>query len=166
MTIAFVLILIALVLFVVYTLFSGEEKKINEKSAPRGKIQEYCAEGKEERRKYQRFDIELELKYNLVSASKSIYSTSSKNVSKGGISLLVYEILPKDSLIEMEISVPGEKNVLRAKGRVVWCEDQNSPEHLDKTGKRTFTAGIEFVDTDKNEKSILMDYINKHQTQK
>jgi len=161
MTIALVSILAAIVLFVIYLLFSRENKKANDKFAPRGKIEEYFSDEKE-RRRCKRFDVELEVRYNRIGIQKSSLSTKSKNISKIGIAILVYEILPKDSFIEMEMSIPGEKQAIKLKGRVAWCEDRGGAENLDKDGKRAFTAGIEFTDIDKKHQDILIDYINKH----
>ena len=165
MNIILVLILTAIVFFVIYILSSKEEKKINEKFAPRGKIEEYCAVEKD-RRRCERFDTELDLKYNLVPSLRSDFTTNTRNISKSGISILIYEILPKDSLIDMEVSVPNSKETIKLRGKVAWCEGCNSIEHLDKDGKRTFLVGIEFVDTDKKHRDILMEYIDKHLSKK
>ncbi|MDD5311379.1 MAG: PilZ domain-containing protein [Candidatus Omnitrophica bacterium] len=161
MNIILVCVLTAVVFFVIYILSSREDRKINEKYATRGKVEEYCA-GEKERRRCERFDTELDLKYNLIPASRSDFMTNTKNISKSGISILVYEILPKDSLIDMEISVPNSKETIKLRGKVAWCEGCNGIERLDKDGKRTFLVGIEFLETEKKHQNMLMEYIDKH----
>lgn len=161
MNIVLVLILTAIVFFIIYILSSREQKKISEKFATRGKVEEYCA-GEKDRRRCKRFDAELDLKYNLIPSSKPVFSTNSRNISKSGISILVYEILPKGSLIDMEILVPDSKEVINLKGKVAWCEGCDGAERLDKDGKRTFTVGIEFEDTDKKQREALTEYIHRH----
>ena len=160
-------VFIAVALFFVYILTLKEERKISEKFAPRGKVEEYCA-GERDRRRCERFDTELDLKYNLIPPMKPNFSTNTKNISKTGISILVYEILPKDSLIDMEISVPNSKETMKLRGKVAWCEgcNNNDAERLDKGGKRTFLIGIEFVESDKKHQDTLMEYIDKHLAKK
>jgi len=167
MNIVIVLIIAAGVFFVIYILSLKEDRKENEKYVPRGKIGEFCA-GENDRRKCQRFDTELDLKYNLISSSKSGFSadTNIRNISKAGVSILVYEILPKNSMIEMEILLPSSKESIKIKGKVAWCEDLNGAEHLDKNGKRTFVAGIEFTDSEKKHQDTLEKYINTRLSQK
>jgi len=161
MNIVLVSVLAGVTFFLIYIVFSREQKKISEKFAPRGKVREYCA-GEKDRRKCERFDTELDLKYNLIPSPKSNFSTNARNISKSGISIVVYEILPKDSLIDMEISVPNSKEVIKLRGRIAWCEGCNGPERLDKDGRRTFITGIEFVDTDKKHQEILTEHIHNH----
>ena len=165
MNIMIISVFIAIVLFLIYILSLKEERKISEKFAPRGKVEEYCA-GEKDRRRCERFDTELDLKYNLIPSTKSDFTTNTKNISKTGISILVYEILPKDSLIDMEISVPNSKETMKLRGKVAWCEGCNSIERLDKDGKRTFLIGIEFVESDKKHQDTLMEYIDRHLSKK
>lgn len=161
MNIVIVLIIAAGVFFVIYILSLKEDRKENEKYVPRGKIGEFCA-GENDRRKCQRFDTELDLKYNLIPAARSDFMTNTKNISKSGISILVFELLPKDSLIDMEISVPNSKEAIKLRGKIAWCEGCNGIERLDKDGKRTFLVGIEFLETEKKHQNMLMEYIDKH----
>ncbi len=161
MNIMIISVFAAIVFFLVYILTSREERIISEKFATRGKVEEYCA-GEKNRRRCERFDTELDLKYNLIPSVKSDFSTSTKNISKSGISILVYELLPKDSLIDMEISVPNSKETMKLRGKVAWCEGCNGIERLDGDGKRTFLIGIEFVESDQKHRDILMEYIDKH----
>ena len=117
---------------------------------------------RERQKKVPAFDTELDLKYNLISFSKSSFSTNTRDISKAGISILVYEILPKDSLLEMEILVPNSKEVIKLRGRVAWCEDRNGVERFDKDGKRTFLSGVELADTGKKHQEIFTEYIKKY----
>lgn len=161
MSIVIVLVLTAIVLFVIYILSSKEQKKISEKFALRGKVEEYC-DVEKDRRRCERLETELDVKYNLIPSLKPNFSTNARNISKSGISILVYEILPKGSLIDMEISVPDSKEAIKLRGKVAWCEGCSGPERFDKGGKRVFIVGVEFVDTDKKQQQTLMEYIRGH----
>ena len=50
MNIMIISVFIAIVLFLIYILSLKEERKISEKFAPRGKVEEYCAGEKDRRR--------------------------------------------------------------------------------------------------------------------
>ncbi len=151
-------IFIAILLFVIYILASKEERKIRSKYEPRGKLEEYCASG-HDRRQCRRFDTELDIKYRLLKSAASHSATSSKNISKLGVSILVYEILPKGSPVEIEMAVPNSKEPISIKGKIAWCEEA---ERLNKDGKRAFLAGVEFLDTKDDNQAKLFDYINTH----
>ena len=161
MNIIIISVFVAIALFFIYLFTSKEDRKISEKFATRGKVEEYCA-GEKDRRRCERFDTELDLKYNLIPPTKAEFSTNTKNISKTGISILVYEILPNDALINMEISVPNSKETLKLRGKVAWCEGCEGGERLDKDGKRTFLIGIEFLEGDKKHQDTLLEYIDKH----
>lgn len=158
MSIILISILAAVVLFVIYVLSSREERDITDRFAPRGKVEGYYSGGPE-RRRSERFDAELDVKYSVLKSSPSNLRTNSKNISQTGIAMLLYEILPKNSLVDMEISLPGRKDSVKMKGRVAWCEDRNGPERFDDDGKRTFVAGVEFVESDTKQKNELVSYL-------
>lgn len=154
-------IFIAVLLFIIYILSSQEEKKAKSKYESRGKLEEYCVNEKD-RRRCQRFNTTLDVKYKLLKSSRSNPTTSSKNISESGIGILTYEIIPKGSLMEMEIAIPNHKEPLRIKGKAAWCEGGEGEEQFDKDRKRVFLIGVEFFETDKDQRSKLVDYINTH----
>ncbi len=161
MSIILVSIFATIVLFIIYILSSREERDIQDRFAAHGKIEGYYSGGPD-RRRAERFNAELDVKYNLLKAQPSRLQTNSKNISESGIAVLVYEILPKDSLVDMDIVLPGRDDAIKTKGRIAWCEDRNGLERFDKEGKRTFMAGIEFVDTEKKQRDRLLSYINNN----
>ncbi|MFA4982515.1 MAG: PilZ domain-containing protein [Candidatus Omnitrophota bacterium] len=158
MTIILVSILAAGVLFVIYVLSSKEDRDINDKYALHGKVEGYYS-GSPERRRSERVNAELDVKYSLLKASPPKLTANSRNISQSGVAVILYEILPKDSMIDMEIFIPESKESIKTKGRVVWCEDLKGPERLDKDGRRTFVAGVEFAETDGKNKERLISYI-------
>lgn len=154
-------IFIAVLLLIIYNLSSKEERKARSKYEPRGKLEEYCADEKD-RRRCQRFDTTLDVKYKLLKSSKANPASGSKDISEAGIGILTYEIIPKDSLIEIEIAIPIQRESLRMKGKVAWCEGGEGAGRFDKEGKRVFLIGVEFFETDKDQKAKLIEYINTH----
>lgn len=154
-------IFIAVLLFIVYIISLREEKKAKSKYEPRGKLEEYCANEKD-RRRCRRFETMLDVKYKLLKSSKSNSAFSSKNISEVGIGILTYEIIPKNALLEMDIAVPTQKEPLIIKGKVAWCEGCEGIRRFDKEGKRVFLIGVEFFETDKNQRAKLIEYISTH----
>ncbi len=154
-------ICIAILLFIIYILSSKENRKTQSKYEPRGKLEEYCANEKN-RRRCQRFDTSLDVKYKLLKSSKSNSASSSKNISEVGIGILTYELIPKDSLMEIEIAIPTQKEPLRIKGKVAWCEGCEKGARFDKEGRRVFLVGIEFLETDRSQNAKLVEYITTH----
>lgn len=155
------IILIAVLLFIIYILSSKEEKKTKAKYEPKGKLEEYCVDEKD-RRRCRRFETALDVKYKLLKSSGSNPVANAKNISESGIGVLTYEIIPKGNLIEMEIAIPSQKKPLNIKGKVAWCEGCKGTERFDKNGKRVFLIGIEFLETDKDQKSKLVEYIDTY----
>lgn len=155
----FFFIAIAVLLFIIYILSSREEKRLKDRYEPRGRVDEYCFFNGSERRRYQRVETTIDVKYRLLKSSGLNLAHSSKNISEVGIGILIYEILPVDTLMELEITVPNNKNPLIIKGRVAWCK---TTEEMDKEGRRVFLTGIEFVNANKKQKDMLTECINGH----
>ena len=154
-------IFIAILLFVIYILSSREEKRMKKKYEPKGKLEEYWS-GKE-RRRVERFEAMLDVEYRYLKSPKLKTSTRSKDISEDGICILAYEILPKDSTIELEIAIPNIREAIYTQGKVVWCEDIGK---ADQAGRRSFLTGIRFVKIDDNDKTNLVNYITSHLTSK
>jgi c-di-GMP-binding flagellar brake protein YcgR len=159
MNIILISILAAVVLFIIYVLSSREDRDIKDRFAPHGKVEGFYSGGSE-RRKSERFDAELDVKYSVLKSSPASLRTNIKNISESGVAVLLYEILPKNSVVDMDIALPEKKENVKIKGRVAWCDDRNGPERFDKDGRRTFIAGIEFVETDEKQKNRIVSYIN------
>jgi len=81
----------------------------------------------EERRKYKRFDLALEVKYKITGWGER-YSTVSKNISAGGICLTLDSELKEKTLLEIELP-PAEKGSpepINVRGEIVWLKEVGS----------------------------------------
>ncbi len=154
-------VFLVVLLLIIYVISSREEKKSRSKYEPRGKLEEYCAD-ENNRRRCRRFEAALDVKYKFLKSSKANPALSSKNISEFGIGLLTYEIMPKGTLLGMDISIPTQKEPLSIKGRVAWCEGYEGAKRFDSEGKRVFLIGIEFFEADKGQRAKLIEYINSH----
>lgn len=148
-------IFLTIVLFIIYILSTKEEKKIRKKYELKGKVEEYWS-GKN-RRKVERIEKMLDVKYKLLKSPKVKSATRSKNISEEGICILAYEILPKDSTLELEIAVPSQKEPICTKGSVAWIEEAGQ---VDADKRRSFLTGIKFIEIDNKDKINLVNFIN------
>ncbi len=117
----------------------------------------------EERRQSPRLSINLDVVYKMPNKADNLNrpgNSSSKNISKSGIQLLLKEKFEKDTILLLEFELPGIlKKKLLAEGQVVWTRE-NPPER--ENGIRTFDTGIRFIQIDEPAQRALSNYVNKH----
>ncbi len=100
-------------------------------------------EGKlfKERRKYMRLEASVKVKYTIIGKPGTI-KVFSKDISAGGLCLLLDEQLAVDTPLQLEIKIPDLKDPIHAIARVVW---QKGFESAGAEPKAHFTTGIEFT---------------------
>jgi c-di-GMP-binding flagellar brake protein YcgR len=112
-----------------------------------------------ERRKTVRVNCELDVKYNLLPSKEGANLKSvSKDISEGGLKLIVDEKMTPGSTLELELSLPNHKSPLKVKGRVAW--QREIPGDIKKTGIRCFATGIEFIRVARSDRRGITDFIN------
>jgi c-di-GMP-binding flagellar brake protein YcgR len=114
----------------------------------------------EERRRYVRLNALVDVAYNKHPHSQEEESLLrlSKNISKGGICLIVYDELKKDDLLDLKIFLPDTRTPVEALGQVVWASEFIIG---DKIGKR-YDVGIEFVKISDKDKDRIDQYVFSH----
>lgn len=100
----------------------------------------------EERRGYVRVATQLNIAYSKYRPSKEERLSSSKDISRGGVCLILSEELKESDLLNLKINLPTEESPLNVTGRVVWV---NRFIFDDATKKKKYFAGIEFMKVDK-----------------
>ena len=108
----------------------------------------------EERRKYPRFTVNVEVHWKKIAGAveKTSHRISfSKDVSAGGISHILHPGVVAGDTLELEIVLPGKK-IIRSKARVAWVD----PEARIKGWSQTvYDGGLEFLDmSDADRKEI------------
>ncbi len=93
----------------------------------------------EERRKFPRLDTSVDVSYSLLDRVPK-KATTSKNISAGGICLIVYEDVQLGAGMSLLIKIPDEPDQIHVKGKVVW---KNEFSVSTDTRKR-YELGIEF----------------------
>ena len=99
----------------------------------------------EERRKFSRLNLSVDVRWDKMTGGLEAASENkgaAKNISAGGICLILNDKVKVGDLLEMDIKLSKEKSV-KAKGRVVWIEPYNIIGAENEMG---YEGGIEFLD--------------------
>ena len=112
----------------------------------------------EERRKYPRLKIVVDVDYNihLDEASCENKKTKSKNISSGGICIFVSEDIKLGSILDLNFKLTNDDPIIKTKGLVVWT---NSFE-VQSERQTIYELGIEFTEISESDKAL----INKYKT--
>ena len=109
-----------------------------------------------ERRKFVRLSINVEIDYSLLDEQPpDPKTTTSRNISAGGICMMVDEKLELNSVITLYIKLPEDHPEINAKGKVVWVK----PFQMASDKKPRFDAGIEFIEISDDDKSQIKKYV-------
>ena len=116
----------------------------------------------EERRRFPRLSLDVGVDFVVLpqpgtGARQELFTTGSKNLSLGGICILVFEKLKVGDALELKFSIPGLDRFIVAKGRVVWSGK------LRVRGVETdkaYEAGIEFVEINQPDKERIQAYVS------
>jgi uncharacterized protein (TIGR02266 family) len=103
----------------------------------------------DERRQYSRIPITAKVK-RVSEGQNDFYFT--KDLSVGGIFLATSEPIPVGTILDLEISIHGLKNLLKIKGRVTRVEKKDG--HIE-------GVGVQFVEMDEMISKELEEVISK-----
>jgi len=109
-----------------------------------------------ENREFARLDLNVKVDWKKISETsepKQEFSDKSKNISAGGLCLVVYEKLNIGEKVQIELELPSKK-VIQAEGIVVWISEYEISGREEET---IYDIGVEFVKISKKER----DEINK-----
>ena len=106
----------------------------------------------EDKRKYKRFQIDLNAKYLLEENPKGWKGCTVVNINRDGMGIIVYlrERIPIGSLLQFEIMFPPQEEPIKAIGVLRWIKEQRE--------EMNFPGGIEFTKIDPEDKWTLLDY--------
>ena len=110
----------------------------------------------EERRKFIRLNSSFTVGYKRLESLGGEKQTLSTNISEGGICLVVDEELKVSELLDLNLYLPGKREVISVTGRVVWMKE--SPNESD-SSKRSFRVGIEFLNIEKSAAKMIAGYV-------
>ena len=99
----------------------------------------------EEQRRYVRLSASVEVTWRKIADSSGQPSPQddiTKNISEGGICLIVYEKVAIEDVLDLVIELPTQK-IIHCKGKIRWVKEF---EIIGEKGKRRYDIGIEFKD--------------------
>ncbi|MFH1691453.1 MAG: PilZ domain-containing protein [Candidatus Omnitrophota bacterium] len=112
----------------------------------------------EEKRRYPRLDINVNINWKKVvenTASDTVVRGVSKNISEGGICLIVYERLNIGDVVVLDIELPVGK-VIKSRGKVAWVKD------FEIIGReKGYDVGVELIDISQQDRDILRNFVFK-----
>lgn len=107
-----------------------------------------------ERRKFPRLDASVAIEYSIEKHPlKEIAFT--KNISAGGICLIVYEEIELNSILSLKINLGDNRDIIEVKGRVVWFSEFS----LDPDKKKRWDIGIEFIGINEEDRKRISKYL-------
>jgi len=112
------------------------------------------------RRKFQRLDIHLRVRYKLVSDRKNPRSFEGDVLNMSGAGIYIYTpyTLPINSVLDLEFMIPGSASSLSATGRVIWLTDKDLQPH-------SYPGmGVSFAHLTPAKEKAIIDFIEKNVT--
>lgn len=105
-----------------------------------------CKKDFREKRKADRLDINMQVKYHVLPRKKILEETFSQNVSGNGLQLKVNYPLKKDDRLKTFLYFPNDPKPIRAISKIIWCK-----KVISKKKKPHFNIGV------KHEKILTKD---------
>ena len=76
------------------------------------------------------------------------------NLAKGGLFVKTRKVLPVDTLLNLELTLPKADRTVHTTGKVIWTRPENASSDKMPPG-----MGIQFIDIDPEDEKILKDYM-------
>lgn len=105
----------------------------------------------ENKRKYPRLELELQVKHSSEKKSPTFGYTISKNISRSGMCIPTSSrSLSKGDIVSLDIKNKDDKSVVLTSGKIVWLRKNDRLAILDSE------AGIEFIDLTPGDADMLI----------
>ena len=103
-----------------------------------------------DRRNYPRLPVNVELSWEeVVEKQGSRETAQTKDVSEGGVCIVLSYAYPLDSLLDVTLILPDSYKSLRAQAKVVWTDEV-------RVGKETsYDTGLKFVRLDPEQQARI-----------
>lgn len=112
------------------------------------------------RRKFQRLDIHMSVKYKMIGDHKKpkVFEAQVLNMSAAGLYIYTKSTLPMNTLLDLEFSIPGSMSSLEATGRISWIADKELQPHAYPG------MGVSFTHLTPEKERAIVDFIDKNVT--
>ena len=117
----------------------------------------------EERRKFPRLNLAVDIEYSVLQKEPFLkVEVQSKNLSSGGICLIVYEKVKVGDNLALVINLPEGERPIQVKGIVRWIGEFI----LSADKKNSWDVGVEFEGISEAEREKLSQYVFRFLNQK
>jgi len=106
----------------------------------------------EERRKFIRLEIPIELKY-LIEGSPVRKEVVTKDLSCDGLRFVSEERIEEGASLELNLAIPNANNPVHINGNVVWVKRVSTEDGS------PFEVGIEFIKIEEDNKNTFLRYL-------
>ena len=109
-----------------------------------------------ERRKFPRLNTSADVEYIVLGKSSlGEKRTVTKNISAGGICLIVYEKVETGTVLDLRICLKDINTTIEARGRVEW----SSYFTMDPDSRPRYDIGIVFIDIKESDRQQVSKYV-------
>ena len=106
-----------------------------------------------ERRRWQRVDSNLPVRYKNLKTSTVPMGTLTKDISEGGIRFKTNEFISLACRLVVEITLPTVPRPIKAISKVAWIRKMSSGDQ--------YELGNQFLEISKEDRSVITDYVNR-----
>jgi type IV pilus assembly protein PilZ len=103
---------------------------------------------KVENRKHPRIDVWIEVTFK---SSRELVTSYMRNISKGGVFIQTEEPLDLGTVLALTFQLPGQENLIKIKGKVVWYNPAG--------GIQNSGMGVQFTEMPEEDRHILEGFI-------
>lgn len=108
-----------------------------------------------EKRRFPRLEVAATVNYSILESPASEEITVTKNISAGGICLIMYEMVKVNSILSLKINFTDDGEIIEAKGKVVWV----SEFAVYSENQKRYDVGVEFMELSKKRQEMLSKHV-------
>ena len=106
-----------------------------------------------EKRRFQRIDSNLPLRYKNIKTAAVPMGSITKDISEGGTSFKTNEFISLACRLVVEITLPTVPRPIKAISKVAWIRKLSSGEQ--------YELGSQFLEISKEDRSLITDYVSR-----
>ena len=119
----------------------------------------------DERRKYIRMDIKCKIDFKVIGKKKFKFTGTIKNISGEGIGItfLTNDPLPKNTPLDLNVTLPCSPKPVHLNGQVRWCD---MGDGIRGKSKKPYSMGVRLVGVDENDEARFFIYVYEKTVEK
>jgi len=108
------------------------------------------------RRRFERLDMRIEVKYSLPARPKKLYSGKFLNISGDGMYIRCKDLFPVNTKVNLSIKLPQTRKAIDVFGIVAWNADREIQPHAYPG------MGVRFIDIANDDQEKILEFIDKN----